>query len=1189
MEILKKIILLLMIGVFGQQGFAQMSTINSGQPRGIYSIKGDYFFEHQNLIKAIDYYRKSVKEKPKDVLAMLRMAEAYDQTGDLDSAVFWFQKAFNINSEIEAAYILEFIYVLLDQKKYDEAIAWSYIYNDKVEEELSAKGSLNAVKDTTIYFIKKLEGINSPTSDLDPLPHQDRLFFSSDRFSSDELTDEVYNLYGADTLADDSFGSIKPFHKKINSKLNEGPFAIAQKTNTLYFTRNDVLKGSTEESMSIYYSDVPTGTKGKVNIKQLSFKNFNHNIGHPTLNSNGTVMYFIADTRKGESGYDIYKSELRDENWSTPMILGASINTNGIEAYPFLHNDSILYFASNRPGGLGGFDMYKVNLFDKQAQTENLGSQVNTPSDELGLIIKENINRGFLSSNRPGGLGGYDLYGMDLINLKLIEEESDTLEPVSISLFTSIGQEITLIGNSTGNFLFSLLTGMNYGLIIDKVNYAGGTDTGAKDIMNSGGSDETLSTLDLADGEMYNFLIQKFVEVDANPVTGENDKKIQDILGQPGDLITFRFIPDFSPPTDPNQSQHTTSIRYKGDKVNINKGDTIVFGYVVEEMPKAPEVAPELIADNTITDINLIVPPVEKTADTTLLADQILANPSALLQQPNQDMDSTLILTEDQTEDQNQEREVMETQDDDQVELAVKTVEEDPKEKETDIQKASLGEPGEQRIAPADVEAPIEGQQKDNKETVLLLAGTKKSVDSISLKPDLPVEELEIAEATSSEQSTIPEAGKVEAADAENVGDHQDDASFVDVAIVGQADPEKSFEDPQANDSPVVELEIAEAITPEQSASPEEIMVEAVDSEMGIDSEEDLSEMKRPEESSAPPMVEDQSEKDTKVDQDLQYRVQIAASRVELSEAHLKKIYLGTLRPKSFEEEGYFKYYIAQVSELIEAKKIRNECGVDEAFIAMYRGGVKQGLVNLEETSQTTMPDDDWVNDSEAIDILKYRVQIVASKSQLNEPQLKRIYAGDRKTESFEEDGYFKYYIAEESNYFVANQILHKCGVNNAFIVAYEGDVKRVLHDAMLAQYKDRMIRDEIEVKDEILKVITVNFEFNEFVLSAEEKIRLQDLVSSQLKTNDEQYVLVNGHTDIRGSDVYNFGLSEERALFVRKMIVGEGISAERVKAFYFGESKLAKYSDEQKKWDESVHQANRRVEIIVLSTAGNN
>lgn len=1109
--ILKTLIALLILGLFGQQSIAQMSSNHSDQPRNIHSIKGDYFFDHQNFIKAIEYYSNSLREKPKDTYSMLRMAEAYHKSSEVDSANSWYQKALNLNSEIEASYLLKYIFFLLEQEKYDNAQEWSNIYHERIDIEVALNAENNVARvfrDTTIYIVKTLDNINSADADLDPLPRKDRLYFASDRFSSDELTVGAYNLYSSTSLPDDSFGEIEPFHKKINSELNEGPFAISKKTNTLYFTRNDELKGNAEAGMAIFYTDVPENENDKLKIKQLSFKNFDHNIGHPTLNSNGTVMYFIADDKKEERGYDLYKSEFTSKNWTTPQVLGALINTNGNEVYPFLHNDSTLYFASNGHKGLGGYDVYRVNVFDEKAQLEHLGTPVNTASDDFGLILKENTNQGFFSSNRSGGLGSYDVYGLDLMNLRLVEEKQETVKPVSISIFTSSGNEITLIGNSRGNFSFSIEARFNYSLSIDKVNYRGNTSTDATPDMNSGGSDETISTLELADGEMYNFYIEKFVQVEDGPVNGSREKKLQNILGNPGDLIAFRFMPNFSLPLKENVTQNITNIRYKYAKEGVNRGDTIVFGYVVEEMPKIVEPEPKMIASDEDTEVEQSLPQAEKMSDTTLLADneaakhieedleaekdntllpeieEIIADPLAIIPQTKvQEMDSTIVSAESQKEDQ-----------------------------------------------PA--EEVVEEVQHVDQELVLLLADNK-SVDSVSNENEI-LEQQQVSLADSSEQ------------------------------IAGQADVALLIEDQPANH-------------PETEPLPEEVK----QSEELSQSAEDVEEVK----------TEDVEE--LKIEDDLQYRVQIAAARIKLDQTHLNSIYSGELKPKYSQEDGYYKYYIAQVPEVLVAMQIRDESGVDEAFVASYKGDVRQEIILLKlnqenEVPQTTMIDNELSKDSETEDDFQYRVQIVASKSKMEEAELKAKYSGDLQTRYFEEDGYFKYYIAQKRNYFAAKQILLESGVENGFIVAYEGGEKRVLMDAISAQYKERMIRDGIDVKDSIIRVITVNFNFDEFALAPDEKSNLQESVIDQLKNQHDHYAIVNGHTDIRGSDTYNFGLSEERALFVRKMIIDEGISAERVKTYYFGESKLAKDGNKEEHADESAHQANRRVEILLLTTKTN-
>jgi outer membrane protein OmpA-like peptidoglycan-associated protein len=216
-------------------------------------------------------------------------------------------------------------------------------------------------------------------------------------------------------------------------------------------------------------------------------------------------------------------------------------------------------------------------------------------------------------------------------------------------------------------------------------------------------------------------------------------------------------------------------------------------------------------------------------------------------------------------------------------------------------------------------------------------------------------------------------------------------------------------------------------------------------------------------------------------------------------------------------------------------------------------------------------------------DDIMYRVQIAASEAPLSNASLKKIYHGEKEIHSFKEDGKYKYNIIETPNYFVAHQVLAETKVDQAFVSAYKNDVKIPLEDAINAQYKVPVTKENLAEIDSVVKVATVNFELDKFELQPDQLERLRNTVINELKSNPSYRAIVNGYTDIRGSEAYNFGLSQERALFVDQRIVAEGIDTGRVTTRYFGESQLAKYCPEHEACDESIHQANRRVEILLI------
>ncbi|MFY7788636.1 MAG: TolB family protein [Thermoflexibacteraceae bacterium] len=140
---------------------------------------------------------------------------------------------------------------------------------------------------------------------------------------------------------------------------------------------------------------------------------------HPTLSEDGKTLYFVSDRAGGYGGTDIYVTH-RDENgnWSKPINLGDKINTADNELYPFVHSDKNLYFASNRKGGFGGYDIYEAIWDGEQfAKVINMGIPTNSNKDDISFIVNEPKRICYFSSNRDGGEGSFDIYKM---NVKLL-------------------------------------------------------------------------------------------------------------------------------------------------------------------------------------------------------------------------------------------------------------------------------------------------------------------------------------------------------------------------------------------------------------------------------------------------------------------------------------------------------------------------------------------------------------------------------------------------------------------------------------------------------------------------------------------------------------------------------------------------------------------------------------------------
>ena len=143
----------------------------------------------------------------------------------------------------------------------------------------------------------------------------------------------------------------------------------------------------------------------------------------PFISKDGLSLYFIAGQGRGGSGQrDIWVSQRAstDDPWGPPQNLGPTVNSAAQENTPTLsHDGHRLYFASNRPGGLGGFDLYASRRRDKRDDfgweaPVNLGNGVNTSANEADPAFHEDEATGgvtlYFASNRPGGAGLEDVY-----------------------------------------------------------------------------------------------------------------------------------------------------------------------------------------------------------------------------------------------------------------------------------------------------------------------------------------------------------------------------------------------------------------------------------------------------------------------------------------------------------------------------------------------------------------------------------------------------------------------------------------------------------------------------------------------------------------------------------------------------------------------------------------------------------
>ncbi len=142
-----------------------------------------------------------------------------------------------------------------------------------------------------------------------------------------------------------------------------------------------------------------------------------YNDWYPVLARDGSFMIFVSDRPGGHGSSDIYITHSEGGAWQSPQNLGPQVNTAYGESAPFLAaGDSVLYFMSLMPGGLGGGDVYRCSLASGvPGPRENVGPPINGPSLDCCPLISRDGNSFFICSDRAGGYGQMDVWAFQRV------------------------------------------------------------------------------------------------------------------------------------------------------------------------------------------------------------------------------------------------------------------------------------------------------------------------------------------------------------------------------------------------------------------------------------------------------------------------------------------------------------------------------------------------------------------------------------------------------------------------------------------------------------------------------------------------------------------------------------------------------------------------------------------------------
>ncbi len=389
-----------------------------------------YFIEKQYAIAAPMLYNEAETEKDISLKTkkIFLAAEAYRFINNTSQAESLYKQCIELDYDPVAYYY--YALMLKANGNYKEAIKQLEIYqkrspfDDNAERELkSCKLALDWISKPLNYRVNNLMGLNTSAYEYAPfIMNNGNLLFTSDRPLKDMAEygwtgKKFSSLYTAALNADGQFVNPTPLPAPINNAYNNGAACMNKDGNELYFTRCGS-EGKENDYCKIYVSfkDI-SGNWGEPVL--LNFFEDTVNVQQPFLSPDGRELFMSAQSVDGYGGKDIYVSTRTSEGWSTPVNLGATINTSGDEVFPTMNEEGVLYFSSNGLTTMGGLDIfYSKKVSGKWSTPQNMKYPINSPADDFGMVYqklndaeKDSIrSKGILTSSRPGGAGADDLY-----------------------------------------------------------------------------------------------------------------------------------------------------------------------------------------------------------------------------------------------------------------------------------------------------------------------------------------------------------------------------------------------------------------------------------------------------------------------------------------------------------------------------------------------------------------------------------------------------------------------------------------------------------------------------------------------------------------------------------------------------------------------------------------------------------
>lgn len=455
-------------------GFAQNLHTTSNRALKAYN-DGKQSYDFLDVKNAEKFLKEAITVDSKFYEAYLILGEMMSKLRRFSESAYYYNKAVKVDSLFYKPVFFPLANAEMMSGKYADALIHYNVY--LVQPGISEKNkalSLKSIEDCK-FAVEALKnpvpfspvnlGDSVNTSDDEYWPSitadGQTLMFTRQQSTGRAMPKTQEDFY-ISHLDEDTWRKAVNAGYPLNTSQNEGAQTISSDGRYMYFTACDKPEG--QGKCDIYYSSfdgnnwsIPLNVGPSVNTRAWE--------SQPSISANGRMLFFTSNRPGSLGGMDLWYSVLNEEGkWSSPVNLGKTINTPGDEMSPFIHFDGrTLYFSSNGRVGMGGFDIYFTKMNDDTTWTEpqNLGYPINTFNDEMGLIIDASGQKAYFSSKRD------DIRGKDIYSFSVYE----SVRPDPVSYFKGRVYEkgtgklliasYELVNLTTGHIVVSNITDVN--------------------------------------------------------------------------------------------------------------------------------------------------------------------------------------------------------------------------------------------------------------------------------------------------------------------------------------------------------------------------------------------------------------------------------------------------------------------------------------------------------------------------------------------------------------------------------------------------------------------------------------------------------------------------------------------------------------------------------------------------------